>query len=172
MTDPITKNLPSYSKCKGVYIIFTITVLLIFLYALSFRVIHPDGNRIQLDPINQTVFEISDIGPISWWPLSHFFLFLILGILFPHCDFIVIMGGILWELFEALMSIFVNGGVHQKVKISGNVEYSYSWWAGSTKDIMFNIAGFYVGKTYRLLWEEYIGPLPFGCCSTDTTKKK
>jgi hypothetical protein len=83
----------------------------------------------------------------SLWPISHGILFFIIGILFPDCDIIAIGGGIIWELIEMLMGSVTSKqrqGVRRSAK--SKIEYSKNWWAGSMKDILFNIVGFYLGK--------------------------
>jgi hypothetical protein len=115
--------------------------------------------------------DMPGIGPISWWPISHFLLFLILGFLFPDCGVFIITAGILWEIFESIMAI-IQGGPQQTVKSgSGNsVEYEFTWWAGSFKDIFMNTTGFFIGKGMRNLLEGYFGPLPFNCCQSKKAK--
>jgi len=155
---------PFSETCGGVYFIFVIVLILIFGYALILRLSGRGENRIHTDPLNQRVMDLPGIGPLSWWPLTHYFLFLILGILFPHCDLLVIGAGILWEVFEVLLSIVTaNTNAYQVVKNGDNIEYSYSWWSGSYKDILMNIAGFYTGKAYRL-WFEATFSKKMPCC--------
>ncbi len=160
----LLSKLPYYNECKGAYFIFLFTLLLIFAYGLMLRFTYGNSGRIQGDALNRNVIDVPGVGPCSWWPISHFILFMILGILFPHCDILIIGAGILWELFEASMSI-IERRTHQTVNLSDGVQYNYSWWAGSFKDILMNIAGFYVGKSYRILWESLGGPFPFGCAT-------
>nr|QBK86384.1 MAG: uncharacterized protein LCMAC102_01790 [Marseillevirus LCMAC102] len=100
------------------------------------------------DVMNQKLFDMKILGEhcCSWWPISHFFLFFILGVLFPDCDVIILLGGVLWEFFEMSWAMF-EGSNFQAIESKGKkVEYSERWWAGSMKDILFNIVGFYTGK--------------------------
>lgn len=100
------------------------------------------------DFMNQKVIDIPFFeNCCSWWPISHFVLFLILGFLFPNCVLLIITLGIVWELIEVMMGKLVVGDKWQRqpLRQGGNVEYTQDWWAGSAKDILFNIAGFGVG---------------------------
>ena len=74
-------------------------------------------------------------------------MFLIIGLIFPDCDLLAITTGILWEMIEVGMSYINKRDFSQPVhNLNGTFEYSDNWWAGSFKDIVFNIAGFYTGK--------------------------
>ena len=78
--------------------------------------------------------------------------FLLLGILFPHCDVIIIGAGILWEVFEILLGAFIGKGMRQPLRQTMNspVEYRDNWWGGGIQDIVMDIAGFYTGKMLAL----------------------
>lgn len=91
------------------------------------------------DPMNELLFTVDFMGGpcCSGWPLSHFMLFAVLGILYPTCGVIVNLLGILWELYEGPPVVR-----HE----DNTVEYIGQWWQGNLRDIFFNITGFLVGK--------------------------
>ena len=87
----------------------------------------------------------------SWWPVSHFILYFILGFLYPGYQFEFIIIGIGWELFEHLTSPIskLMRTNNENVK---NIEYT-SWISGSFNDIIFNIAGLYTGVILNRLFK-------------------
>ena len=139
------------SKCRGIYKLFVIIPIIIIVY--WFILSSLAGKRaLYVDPMNRIVFN-TDIfeNCCSWWPISHFFLFLFIGLTSPDCDVIAMSGGIVWELFEVgvhSLAGYDRQGVRREV---GNLEYSKNWWAGSSKDIAFNFMGFYLGKIITII---------------------
>lgn len=141
-------------KCYGMWKIFIFIVFMIILYWFILLSIHKtEKNAVKADFMNQIVFDADGYNMsflencCSWWPISHFILFTVVGFLFPECDLMAILAGIGWELAE--VGVYHTIGQHrQGVRRygTGKVEYSQSWWMGSYKDIFMNIAGFYVGK--------------------------
>jgi hypothetical protein len=129
------------------YKLFLLSVALIIGYWLFLLGTYSsETDAIYADPLNKIVFGVPAIeNCCSWWPISHFILFFIIGLLFPDCGCIAIISGILWELFEVGAHAVI-GRERQYVRGETGVEYSQSWWAGSMKDILFNIVGFYSGK--------------------------
>ena len=90
-------------------------------------------------------FDIFGQPCCSWWPISHFILYLILGFLFPDYQLEFILIGIVWELLECLMGFICRDFSSVKKGDDANgVEYVY-WMSGSFKDIIFNIIGLYTG---------------------------
>lgn len=147
-------RLPWGNKCLGVYIIFGIVVILIVLYWMYLAIRYGFESTVYHDFMNRKVFDLPWLeNCCSWWPLSHFIVFFILGVFFPSCDVLVIGAGILWELFEMVMAKLFNRqrqGIRRDT--SNRVEYSSNWWAGSLKDIIFNILGFYSGKIFAMIF--------------------
>lgn len=135
-------------KCRGVYRLFFFMVMLIFLYWVLMMGLHGSHNRFsEFDPLNKIFINVPYLeNCCSWWPLSHFFFFFILGLLFPECDIPVVIGGILWELFEVIVYYSIKQERQGIRRGNDKIEYSNNWWSGSTKDILMNIMGFYLGK--------------------------
>lgn len=137
------------SKCTGVYRIFLFIVVIILLYWIFLYSVSSDTqNLLSRDFMNIKLFNFNALeNCCSGWPISHFILFYILGLLFPDCTFWVIGAGVAWEVFEVLLS-YVDIMNRQPVRgnISNKIEYSQNWWAGSSKDILMNTVGFLLGK--------------------------
>ena len=144
-----TFGCPQCNKCKGVYIIFFVTVMLIFIYWLILGLIFGFDNVPQHDFMNVKMFNLPLFeNCCSLWPISHFILFLIIGYLYPNCDVVAISGGVLWEVAEVAFFYITKRSDRQPTRIADNsrIEYSQNWWMGSFKDIIMNILGFYLGK--------------------------
>jgi len=145
-------KLPYCKECYGVYKILPIVILLIIMYFFVLKIVFGIDNIPGNDFMNRMAFDLKITETLfgekccSMWPISHFILYFILGLLFPECDVLVLGLGILWEVFEGVFGTFENklrNSGSEKVK---HVEYSNSWWLGSYKDILFNFAGFYTAK--------------------------
>jgi hypothetical protein len=145
------KNKPLSQRCtdKGhLYKIFALTIIAIFAWWFFLLALTKNNQDATLvDPLNKIIVDVPVFeNCCSWWPISHFMLFFAIGIIFPDCDLIAMVAGILWELFE-VVAHRIASFQRQPVKYqAGKVEYSQSWWAGSMKDIAFNFLGFYSGK--------------------------
>lgn len=146
MSDGIDNCLPLWSSCSGVYKVFLFLVLIICAYWLVLRIAYGDS-VVDNDPMNKIVFKVPFLeNCCSWWPISHFVVFFIIGVLFPNCGLVAMTGGIIWELIEVFLSA-LQSKPRQGVRTSkGDVQYSQNWWAGSIKDVFANFAGFYLGK--------------------------
>jgi hypothetical protein len=158
--------LPQCKKCGGVYKLFGVVVIVIFAYWFLLNISYGMDNAIYKDPLNKVVFNISGVeNCCSWWPISHYLFFTIIGLLYPDCDAVAIGGGIIWELFEVCAHSFMKKE-RQGVRYndSERIEYSDNWWAGSFKDIGFNIVGFYTGKILRRsILDKHVDK----CCDTN-----
>lgn len=143
--------LPKCKDCSGTYYIVSIIVIVIILKYIYIRGLYGADGMVQKDTMNVKVFDAPYLeNCCSWWPISHFILFGILAFVFPKCWKILLVMGVLWELFEMLMKA-IFGQKSQPMRTGdNNVEYS-DWWAGSWKDIIFNSAGIITGLTIRHL---------------------
>lgn len=150
--DPNLKDcaLPQCQECKGAYKIFFIIFIIISFYFVTLKLFYnTDEEKIQNDVLNVKVKDVPFLeNCCSWWPISHFILFFVLGLLFSKCGVLVISIGIGWEIFETILSYLGNNEERQAIResnTSDDYEYSHNWWAGSTKDIIMNILGFLTG---------------------------
>jgi hypothetical protein len=146
-------------KCYGMWKIFIVIIFMIILYWFVLLKLHGnEKNAVEADFMNHIVFETPNVKFLenccSWWPISHFILFTVIGFLFPECDLMAILAGIGWELAEVGV-YYTIGQERQGVRKpgSGKIEYSGSWVQGSFKDIFMNIAGFYTGKAISIAYE-------------------
>lgn len=149
------QHLPYYTCCSGAYYILISIVILILLYWLALMLVYGYRNVTKRDMLNKRVITITQVNQCcSWWPISHFILFMILGFLFPTCDVLIIGAGILWEIIEMIL-YWILKTFRQVTQVGANshLEYSDIWWAGSIKDIIADIFGFYIGKFYRIQWD-------------------
>lgn len=148
-----TKNcyLPMCENCSQVYWVMALVVVFMFSYYAFLRfTAGKNGDITIIDKMNTKVFEFPLLGNCcSWWPISHFILFFILGILFPDCGVLVLSLGVVWEIFETAADVYSNRRSMSEIVLfqppSGSIEYSGSWWAGSIKDLIFNTLGFVCG---------------------------
>lgn len=167
----------SCGDLQGIGVTFLIVIMLIVIWFCFLKVVSRQSGRSteELDVLNIKLFEAPFLNgsdqPLenccSTWPISHFILFFILGILFPNCDAVVIGAGIVWEGIETVGGYLtgrVQNGTYQARRTSeGDLEYS-NWIAGSLKDILMDIAGFYVGKfiavafNVNIDWDKILSP--------------
>jgi hypothetical protein len=152
---------PFWQQCSGAYAVLLTIVALILLYSLYLFTVYGMEAAVNYDVMNHKVIDLPWLeNCCSWWPLSHLILFFFLGFCFPHCDFLVLTAGILWELVEVIISKLFHRPRQALRGATGDqgVEYSTNWWAGSFKDILFNFIGFYLGKAMRELWDTQFNP--------------
>lgn len=150
--DPNSKDcaLPQCVECKGGYKIFFLIFIIISFYFIILKLFYKSNQeKIQNDMLNVKVIDVPFLeNCCSWWPISHFILFFVFGILFPQCGVLVISIGIGWEIFESILSYLTNSPERQVMRestLSNDYEYSQNWWAGSFKDIIMNIFGYLTG---------------------------
>lgn len=93
----------------------------------------------------------------TFWEFTHLILYGILGFFFPTCDAVIISIAAAWELVEHYMSLTTKP-LRRPSTSGGYVETQ--WWYGSATDIVVDIFGFYVGKSFRLLM---LPPSPKNC---------
>jgi len=160
----------SAGACRGIYKLFTVVVIVILFYWFFLLAIKGSNHETAyVDPLNRIVVRVNVLeNCCSWWPISHFILFFIIGLLFPRgCDLVAIGGGIVWELFEVCAYYTLNMD-RQAVRSGSGVQYSGNWWAGSFKDLIFNTMGFYLGKTIAIAFDVKI-QIPY---LTESDKKE
>lgn len=154
----------SWACCKGAIYVLLVVFALIVVYYIYKRV--SGGNIAAEDPLNQKVFNLACLeNCCSWWPISHFFLYAILGFFFPQCFFLLLIIGILYELFEMVLAKAF-GTERQPIADAGQVEYSRNWWSGSMKDILFNVLGLVTGVALAYAYTSWYRQEP-PCCHRD-----
>lgn len=155
MLSDIINKIPYIDTCKYVYVLFTMSVILIFIY-WCFLLLYSNNdddniakNIARKDIFNVKLFSLPFFDNCcSAWPLSHVVLYFIVGFLAPDCWKLTFILGIFWEILEIIMGkiIIGKGGYQGRRKNKhSEVEYSDSWWAGSWKDIVMNFIGLAIG---------------------------
>lgn len=144
-------RLPGCQSCFGVYWIFLIIILMIFLHWVlllaSFGKNYKSG-----DILNRKIISIGNVE-LSGWNLSHFVLFFILGFIFPNCLMILVMAGLLWELVEYTTGYIIKTYLNKKdEKVNDpKIAYSDQYLTWSYLDPFMDIAGLLLGAGLRIL---------------------
>lgn len=140
-------KLPYCDKCNGIYKLLVIVVFVIILYFIFLSRFFEKGNPSSNDVLNKKLIDLSFLpgmdGCCSFWPISHFILYFILGLLFPDCFVILMLMGVAWEGFEVFADKYFERRKYKNE--AGNIQYSDGWWGGSTVDLMMNFLGFVCG---------------------------
>jgi hypothetical protein len=125
-------------KCHLVYgVALIVACLAIVLYKKI--ILRDDPGQ---DFLNQGIVRLDKETLLSFWPISHFVVYFILGLMFPHpgCAVFFMVGGVLWEVFEEFMGTIASNNV----VVAEGVQYR-SWWSGRVDDIFYNALGYFVG---------------------------
>ena len=144
-------------RCKTLYMFFGIALALCFIYYIIIAYILKTSQK--NDIMNRTVFTLNGKA-YSWWPISHFILFYIIGFLFPSCTIMAILAGILWEIVELVFGAIQRANIPQEGDAmsshDGTIQYKV-WWTASSMDIVLNILGFFLGKMTRIEFDSLTG---------------
>lgn len=141
----------TWQRCKGVFIILVLVALLVIAYWIFLMLTYRTVRIVKYDFLNYEVMHTSFMRPLSFWPITHFVLFFILGFLFPSCYVLVLSLGVVWEIIEVIFSK-VFRTPYQTVRAEAtnySLEYHDNYWAGSFRDIIMNFAGFGLGYAFR-----------------------
>lgn len=133
-------------ECNKPFVILYITAIAILIYYVLMGLYHSPPDK---DPLNYKALELKWLeNCCSWWPITHFIVFFILGYYYPKCESMLFILGLGWEIFEMTTRYLLNLKSTPVVS-EGNIEYSGHWFAGSCKDILFNTVGIVLGKKLR-----------------------
>jgi len=131
-------------ECRRIITIMLVVITFIVMYWLVLMSIHGTTEMSHHDILNQRVMDNPFTGsPLSWWPFTHLFLFMLLGWMFPSCIILLFSFGVGWELIEMGMASLFSQPYHY-IRTSTGVEYP-NWWAGSTLDVGMNTIGLLIG---------------------------
>jgi len=97
---------------------------------------------VKCDPFNKILFKVGQTKCCSYWPLSHFILYVIWGFLAPECWLFFSIVGVIWEMVESIIG--TNSKKNDDIGVNKNVQYT-NWWSGSITDLIFNSLGLLVG---------------------------
>jgi hypothetical protein len=107
-------------------------------------------NKTGFDPFGKTAIKSKFLGNLfgekeefSWWPISHFLLYLFLGIFAPSLWLLWFTLGIVWEICEALTGKLISKGRSRLGKMYR--QYGAEWVCGKSSDIFFNSVGLLTG---------------------------
>lgn len=132
------------NKCKQPIIILLFTAFLILLYWIIIKLII--CKLTPYPPCDFMAIPIKGFG--SFWPLSHFIVFFILGLFFNKCMKIILILGVIWEFIE-----FFGGFLEKKKKKIPKLMYSDKWWAPNLLDIIMNFLGFFCGYYFSTIFK-------------------
>ena len=149
LTPPLLSHSQLYNGIKVYSIVFVLCVLISIIKYMS-----------DWDPLDRALFYTPECmrkltgnnAPCSWWPLSHFVMYTILGILSPKYWLLWTVLGILYECFECVLGRLLNGPYNSENMIANRkTQYGCRWMDGSSRDIIFNSLGLAVGYAVRVL---------------------
>ena len=134
-------------------------------YAVSLSVIIIMGiivKKTGKDIMNKTLFESKWLGKLCGengqycsWPISHFLLYLFLGIACPRIWPFLFVLGIVWEIIEWIIGSFLrkNEAEGKVSKIVVKNQYNQEWVTGKWSDLIFNGAGLALGLGIRKVYD-------------------
>lgn len=128
------------------------SLVLCFTYFIIMFSMYQKDKIYKYDFMNKTVFTINGIK-FSWWPISHFILYFIIGLFCRKHWWLILLIGILWELFEYLVGKII---YPFHTKIGYNSQYSQKWLTYNKWDVLFNILGYILGVIVGLLFCKFI----------------
>ena len=129
-----------------VYVVCFVGVLLISIYRWLAK----------NDPFDKVIFKSKILNDIcgethgySCWPISHFIMYLVLGLVAPDWWYLWLVVGIVWELIEYGGGKWLTSkGMQRVVNPSIDTQdsqYASEWLGGSVSDIVFNTTGLFIG---------------------------
>jgi hypothetical protein len=108
----------------------------------------------QYDILNTIIFDIPWLSKITnengfcFWPITHFIMYIFLGLFAPKYWYIWIFIGILWEILENIIGNIFNNNPNE-INKNKNIQYSGKWMDGTVSDIFFNISGLIIGIIFQ-----------------------
>lgn len=147
----ISCKLPGCRSCFGVYWIFLLIILMIFLHWIILAANYGKNYK-SGDILNRKIITIANID-LSGWTISHFVLFFILGFLFPNCLMILVIAGLLWELVEYSIGYILKTYLNKKEEkvTDSNIAYSEEYLTWNYLDPFMDLSGIFLGVSLRLL---------------------
>jgi hypothetical protein len=102
------------------------------------------------DFLNRKVLDINLFGEngISWWPITHFIFFFVLGVLFPKCWLVIIFIAVLFEVIEETGCHFHRLWTGKKYQVEldpQKYQYHHYWMCGTLTDIFADMLGMICG---------------------------
>ena len=140
----ILQNKPSLKKGLIVYIITFILAALVSIYRAFTGKDFMDSTVLKSKFLYKITAEYENI---SWWPISHFIMYVVLGIIAPEYWLLWFCIGIGWELLEWGGGKILSASGRDNLVRSrdSRTQYGDNWVAGSITDVICNGAGLGLG---------------------------
>jgi hypothetical protein len=146
-------------NCLKALWIYLIVLVIFLIYRLYLKTI--PGPIEENDFLNRNVFICPINGTMtSYWPISHFLFYVLLGFLFPECFLFLMLVGLVWEGIETIMQAYTTEIIPNRT--NQNIEYT-NWWSSNLRDITYNLAGYLVGASLAVMIRGNINPYDPGC---------
>ena len=124
--------------------IMLIVGLVIILYHQVLMLLYGKDKFVEKDILKHNLCTTSlGFNYCSWWAISHFVFYAILGFLFPKYWVLLIIIGILFEGFEYLWGRYYEG--KSNVRFFNNKEIDAPYFFFNIRDIIANILGLTFG---------------------------
>ena len=138
----LLNNNPSLQKGLLVYVITFSLSLLVGIYMILTGKDFMDTSIFNCEMLYNITGEFNCV---SWWNISHFIMYVILGFLSPEYWLLWFGCGVGWELFESLCGKIMSKTGIKIHRVDTETQYGDMWVSGSFTDIIFNSAGLLIG---------------------------
>lgn len=133
-------NTDSCVNVRGMYLLFGYIFVSLFIFFIP-AILKCKSNEFCKKYIDGMCNHVINIRcDLDWWSVTHFIFYIILGFMFPHLWYILIILGISWELIEF--------GVSKIEK----TYFTSNYWRGRWSDLVVNTFGFIVGLSLRYIY--------------------
>lgn len=126
-------------------LIFIIGVIVIYGFYVRWRVAQTND----FDNSDILMKKFADCEGCDLWAVSHLFLYMVLGYMFPDHLFLLMTLGLIWEFVEQFLGTLKLDfmGYGKMAEVLGAVDKSGEsvWWFGRVSDIAFNMVGLITG---------------------------
>jgi multisubunit Na+/H+ antiporter MnhF subunit len=140
----ILKNKPDLRNGLVVYVITFTLAAIVALYRAFTGKDFMDTVIFQ----SQLLYNITgEFKCFSWWPISHFIMYIILGVVAPEYWILWFCTGIGWEILEAGVGKMMSAAGRDNLlrSLNSQTQYGDNWVAGSLTDVVFNSVGLGIG---------------------------
>lgn|SRR3989344_9543544 len=123
-----------------IYILIAVGIICV-VYQLGMIYHYGISRFVHQDPLNRTIYL-----DISYWPLTHFMMHLVLTYVYPMSVGLIFVMGLLWEFFEWLAGkILGRFAMDLDIIADHHVQYADPRQIGSLRDLWFNALGNIIG---------------------------
>jgi hypothetical protein len=128
-------------------VIYIVVIIIIIIYGIILR------KRKTPDLLATPIYNHPICQEIDGWSISHLFLFMILGLLFPGCYFQFFTAGILWEIIETVLGQNETKISGKRIQLIGDqdengvsTDKKNAYWYGKESDILMDMIGYTIGS--------------------------